>query len=109
MSADIDQRFGRAKGFVIFDMESGNTEYVSNEQNLNAMQGAGIQTAENLSKIEADVVITGHCGPKAFRILDAAGIGIVVGAEGTVEKAITDYKEGRLKPADSADVESHWV
>ena len=54
-------------------------------------------------------MITGHCGPKAFRTLAAAGIKIVVGAGGTVAEALEKFKAGELKESDGADVESHWV
>ena len=47
---------------------------VDNTPNLNATQGAGIQAAESLARLGVETLITGHCGPKAFRVLSAAGI-----------------------------------
>lgn len=76
LSAPLDPRFGRAAGFLVVDTETGEITYESNEQNLNAPQGAGIQTAQNVGATGAKAVISGHCGPKAFRILSASGIAV---------------------------------
>jgi predicted Fe-Mo cluster-binding NifX family protein len=79
-----------------------------NAQNLNAPQGAGIQAAATVSRLGATVLITGHCGPKAFQALTAAGIKIYTGATGSVSDAVAQFKAGTLKAADTADVEGHW-
>jgi len=109
MDSSIDPRFGRAGLFLIVNSDTGAFEVVDNKQSLAAAQGAGIQAARTVSEHGAEVVITGHCGPKAFRTLEAAGIKIIVGAEGTVSQAIGNYNAGRLNPTDSPDVEGHWV
>jgi predicted Fe-Mo cluster-binding NifX family protein len=109
LESEIDPRFGRAAKFVLFDTESGDFEVVDNEQNLNAAQGAGIQAAETVSRLGAEAVITGHCGPKAFRTLRAAGIQIFAGAEGTVAGAIEQFRSGSLEASESPDVEGHWA
>ena len=107
--SQVDPRFGRAAFFLVFDSDTGAFEAHDNAQNLNAAQGAGIQAAETVSRLGAEVVITGHCGPKAFRTLTAAGIKVVVGADETVRDAIERFKQGDLKPAESSDVECHWA
>lgn len=108
LDAPIDPRFGRARRFVVVDTETGEAHEQDNTQNLNAPQGAGIQAAAAVSRLGATVLITGHCGPKAFQALAAAGIKIYTGATGSVSEAIAQFKAGRLKAADSADVEGHW-
>ena len=70
---------------------------------------AGIQSAETVSRLGAEVVVTGHCGPKALRTLRAAGIRIVTGAQGTVKEAVDAFNKGALKYAEAPDVESHWA
>ena len=109
LSAEVDPRFGRAKAFVVYDTDADAFEIVDNQQNLSAPQGAGIQAAESISETEADYVLTGHCGPKAFRALTAAGIKVIVGLEGTVKDAVEKFKAGELAPTESADVEGHWA
>jgi len=106
---EIDLRFGRACSFLIVDTETDAMEVVDNKQNLAAAQGAGIQAARIVAEHGAAVLITGHCGPRAFRTLSAAGIKVVVGAEGTVQKALDRFAAGELKPAEAGDVEGHWA
>jgi predicted Fe-Mo cluster-binding NifX family protein len=105
----VDPRFGRAAQFLIYDTEASSYEVVSNAQSLNAAQGAGIKAAETISNHGAQVLITGHCGPKAFNTLQAAGIRVFSGAEGlTVSQAIEKYKSGQLNASNSSDVTGHW-
>lgn len=96
MDSMVDERFGRARWFIVVDTETGEYQAVSNEQNLNASHGAGIQAAENVCRYGVEAVITGHCGPKAFRALNAAGIKIFTGAKGTVSETLDKFKKGEL-------------
>ena len=108
LSSRVDARFGRAKWFILFDTETELFESFSNQQVLNLPQGAGIQAAGNVLDRKPDVVLTGHCGPKAFRTLKAGGAVVFVGVGGTVNEAIERYRKGEFKPADNPDVEGHW-
>jgi predicted Fe-Mo cluster-binding NifX family protein len=108
LDSQVDPRFGRAAGFIIYDMESTAFEYKDNSQNLNAMQGAGIQSAKHISDLGVGALITGHCGPKAFTALKAAGVKVYAGAAGTVEEVIENFKNGELSEDHEADVDGHW-
>lgn len=109
LNAPLDSRFGRAPKFIIYDPDTGAFEVVDNEQNINAPQGAGIQSAQNISRLGVEVLITGHCGPKAFRVLEAAKIKIYNTTAATVSEAIDLYRQGKLTCMASADSEGHWV
>lgn len=109
MDSAMDTRFGRAANFFVYDTENQTYEIVPNEQNLNAAQGAGIQAATTVAKTGAKVVITGHCGPKAYRVLEAAGIRVFLTGEKTVLDALSAYQSGKLQPSTGADVEGHWA
>ena len=106
---EVDPRCGRASVFLVVDTETGEFEVVENTQNLEAAQGAGIQAARTVAEHGAEAVVSGHCGPKAFRTLDAAGVKIVVGASGTAREAVEKFASGALAPVESADVEGHWA
>ena len=108
LESSVDLRFGRASGFIIYDLETENFEFVDNIQNLEASQGAGIQAAQTVVNQDVQALITGHCGPKAFKVLSAAEIKIYTGASGTIKEAIEKYKKNELQEADNADVEGHW-
>ena len=106
--AIVDQRFGRAKGFLIYDIDSNESVYVDNKQNLEAAQGAGIQSAKNVIDAGADAIITGNVGPKAFTTLNAAGVKIYLFKAGTVGNAIEKYNKGELELTSTPNVEGHW-
>jgi predicted Fe-Mo cluster-binding NifX family protein len=109
LDAPMDNRFGRAQKFLVYDLDTNAFELIDNQQNLNAVQGAGIQSAETIARAGAQAVVTGHCGPKAFRALSAAGIKIFNVRAGAVSEALGKYRAGQLQEARSADVEGHWA
>jgi len=106
--SEVDPRFGRAICFHLVDTDTGETKIVENKQSLEAVQGAGIQTAETIINQKAEAVLTGHCGPKAFQVLNAAGVKVIVGVEGKIDEVVEKYKSGGYQAASSPDVESHW-
>ena len=105
----LESRFGRAPRFLIVDTADGSFETVENIRNLNAAQGAGIQAAMAVVSSGAEAVITGHCGPKAFRVLSEAGIKVCTIEAVSIREAVKLYQEDKLDPSESADVEGHWV
>jgi predicted Fe-Mo cluster-binding NifX family protein len=109
LGAPLDTRFGRAPKFLVYDLDSETFEIVDNAQNLNAAQGAGIQSAETVARLGAKAIVSGHCGPKAFRVLTAAGIRIYNADAGTVAEALEQYRAGKLVEAGGADVQGHWA
>lgn len=109
LNAPVDTRFGRAAGFIVYDTETKTFETADNTQNLNAAQGAGIQTAQNVATTGAKAVITGHCGPKAFRILSASKITVYLAEQGSVQEALDLLAQNKLIEIKTADVEGHWA
>lgn len=108
LESPVDQRFGRTRFFVLYDLETGEWSAHDNKQNLQAAQGAGIQAAQHVVDLGAEAVITGHCGPKAFVTLSAADIAIYQEASGSVQDALDAYGAGSLKKASQADVDSGY-
>jgi predicted Fe-Mo cluster-binding NifX family protein len=109
LDSPLDQRFGRTQGFIVYDTETGEHSYRSNDQNLSLAQGAGIQAAMNVADSGAKAVITGHVGPKAYLALSKGGIAIhLAPGNGTVAQAIEDYKAGKLSQAQGPDKQGHW-
>jgi predicted Fe-Mo cluster-binding NifX family protein len=109
LEAPLDGRFGRAAKFILYDLDRDYFEVIDNRQNLNTSQGAGIQSAETIARSGAGCIVTGHCGPKAFRVLSAAGIAVYNCGGATVADALKAFREGTLETMDSADVEGHWI
>lgn len=109
LSNDIDLRFGRAAGFIIYDLNTSNYNFVNNIQKFEASQGDGIQAAQTVVNQDVFALITGHCEPKAFKVLSASDVKIYVGAEGTVGMVIEKFKNNELEEALLPDVEGHRV
>jgi len=89
LDSQIDQRFGRAKWIIVVDSETGDFAAHDNVVNLNAVQGAGIQTGQNIANLGVEAVITGNVGPNAFKTLNAANV--------------------KIKEVEQANVEGHWI
>jgi predicted DNA-binding protein (UPF0251 family)/predicted Fe-Mo cluster-binding NifX family protein len=97
LDGPVDPRFGRAAGFLIFDPQTMESEYVDNTDSQGMSQGAGIQTAELMARHGVGVVLTGYVGPKAFQALSAAGIKIGQNLEDlSVREAVDRYKKGQV-------------
>ena len=109
LDAPLDSRFGRAPNFLVYDLDRETYEIVDNQQNFNAAQGAGIQSAQTVARLGVSCLVTGHCGPKAFQVLSAAKIEIYSSNAPSVSEALTAYKNGELEVVKSADVEGHWM
>lgn len=109
LESAVDPRFGRARHFLLVDSESGQFTVHDNVQNLNAQQGAGIQSAQAIARLGAQALLTGNVGPKAFATLQAANIPVYTGANGTVAQAVEAFRAGQLQRAGAANVEAHHV
>ncbi len=96
MNAMMDSKFGRAVGFVIYDTASQSSDYIDNQQNIAATQGAGIQSAQDLLNRDISCVISGHLGPKAFRVFNDAGIKVYNCENLTVEDALSQLQANSL-------------
>ncbi len=91
LGAEMDPTFGRASYFLIFDPATQDVEVFKNP-NKEALQGAGIKAAQLIASKNVNTVLTGSCGPKATRILQAAGIQIKSGLSGRVKDVLSEYK-----------------
>lgn len=109
LTSKVDPRFGRAACFLVVDTETLASWVVDNSQNLAASQGAGVQAAQTVVGQQVDAVVTGNCGPKAFRILTAAGVKVYVGASGSVGESLERLSRGELELTAEPNVEGHWV
>jgi predicted Fe-Mo cluster-binding NifX family protein len=109
LESPVDPRFGRASAFVVLDTETGAVRALDNREAGSSGHGAGIQTARLMADQGVHAVVTGHCGPNAFRALRAAGIHVFTGiTQGTVGDAVQQLQTGRLQETAAADVQSHW-
>lgn len=107
LDAYVDPRFGRCHYLVFVDPDTMNLEAVRNPGSL-ASGGAGVSTAQAVAGKGVEAVVTGNCGPNAYRVLDAAGIKVITGVSGMVREAVQDYKAGKLQPSAEPNVADHF-
>jgi predicted Fe-Mo cluster-binding NifX family protein len=108
LDASVDPRFGRAAYILIVDAESLDYEVLDNAENVNAFKGAGIQAATMISDKKADVLLTGFCGPNAFKALDAAQVKVAGDVSGTVREAVAAFVGGKVKITTEPNAQAHW-
>lgn len=97
IDAAVNPQFGRAASYILYDLETGDWSAHDSTQNLVAEQGSGVQAAQAVIRLGPAAVVTGRCCPKAFQALQAAGLDVYTGAQGTVQEAVTALREGRLE------------
>ena len=102
----VDPRFGRACYFLAFDSETGEFQTIDNSEQVDAAQGAGVQTAQMVTGHGAGAVLTGRCGPKAFQVLTEARVAIYSGFQGSVQEAVDAWQGGNLQPLAAPDGKS---
>lgn len=73
----IDSRFGRCAYFVIYDTESGSTEFIPN-QNKENVEGAGPASAQFVASRGVQKVVSGEFGAKVKTIFDQLQIQLIV-------------------------------
>ncbi|MHC1745971.1 MAG: NifB/NifX family molybdenum-iron cluster-binding protein [Negativicutes bacterium] len=100
--SEVDSRFGRADYFMLYDTEKEIWEAIPNTQNVEAAHGAGIQAGQTLAKSGASILVTGHVGPKAFKVLAAEKISMFSfgDSNGSVEQVLKAMLAGELKSID---------
>jgi predicted Fe-Mo cluster-binding NifX family protein len=77
VTSAFDRRFGRAAWFSLYDTESGDCQFIKNE-NAEAGHGAGTKAAEKMVELKIEKVFSGDFGPKAKDLLDRFKIQMVV-------------------------------
>lgn len=108
LDSPMDPRFGRARYILIVDLESKNFEVMDNQKNVQAFKGAGIQAATAIIDYGVRVLLTGYCGPNAFKTLAAGEIKVVQDATGTVREAVDNFAQGNLTYSEAPNTEGHW-
>lgn len=102
---NVDERFGRAPYFLIID---GDLVEVVENPNLSAGGGVGVQTAQMIADRGVEAVIAGNFGPKAFQVLEAAGIKAYSVSGKKVSEAVELLNQGKLELIQGANKNPHW-
>jgi predicted Fe-Mo cluster-binding NifX family protein len=87
LSSEVEPRFGRCPRFLIVEAES--LEFTTVENAAASMGGgAGMRAAQIVVDQGVELVIAGEVGPKAYDVLEAAGVRVMARVSGTVREAL---------------------
>lgn len=92
----VDERFGRAKTFIVFDTETDEYEVLNNEAYM-LSGGAGTKTAQAIIDKGVGAVISGNIGPNAMDVMKRAGIRVFNAYNMSVREAVDLFKKGLLR------------
>jgi predicted Fe-Mo cluster-binding NifX family protein len=101
---DVTHHFGRALNFVIYDTENKKAKILPNTSEH--MGGEGLPP-ELLRDEEVKVMICSDLGARALEMFLKFGIEVYCGASGLIRDVIEEFKDGKLKKADSNSVCRH--
>ena len=97
-NTEPDNRFGRGHFFLVYDEEKKELTWHSNEENVNAGHGAGIQAAQKAINLGADVIISAELGPKAMQTIQHGNCKLLKADDSkTIRELYNKYKEGKLE------------
>lgn len=94
--ASSDMRFGRCEYFAVFNDETMEYDFISND-GVTCEHGAGVKASSQLAQMGIDAVITGRVGPNAMEILSGAEITIYRHMNVSIEEEIKVFKEEGLE------------
>lgn len=92
----VFEHFGHAPAFAIVTLEDGEISNVETLENTYSEAHQPGQVPRLLASKGVDIIICMGMGPRAREIFESMGIRVVAGAQGTVERVVRDYIEGRL-------------
>ncbi|MGC9006465.1 MAG: NifB/NifX family molybdenum-iron cluster-binding protein [Sulfurihydrogenibium sp.] len=89
----LSSAFGKARFFLIYDLDSGSYEVVENKEL------SGRDAVNLISSKGAKIVITNHIGGGAYRLLNELGLKayFTESKNKPVDDIINEYKDGKLK------------
>ena len=93
LDSQVDDRFGRAPYFIVFDIETMDFRVIENEF-TDAI--TGIYAAKSVIDAGATAVLTGNCDSTTTTTLKACAIRLYTDISGTVAEAVELFKNGKL-------------
>jgi len=96
LTDQIGYHFGRVENYTIYDAD---TEKVEIIKNTSTHRGGTKLPAELLREHNVNVMLCSGIGRRAIQLFEQYGVEVFVGAQGTVEDAIRQWKSDKLKMA----------
>lgn len=99
LSAEVETRFGRCPRFLVVDSETMEFELVENTA-ATMGGGAGVRAAQIVLDQGVEAVIAGDVGPRAFDVLQRAGVKVYARITGNVKDAMEMLKADMAERVD---------
>ncbi len=94
----IDPRFGRCFYFLFLDTASPDNFKAVINRGMEAIRGAGVQSAQTVIDEGVEAVITGNIGPNSLMILQQSGISVFQASPSmTCRQALEYFNNNQLK------------
>ena len=91
-SSDLAGVFGRSPYILFFDTETGTTQSFPNP-GAESTGGSGTEAAQFVLNQGAEVLVAPKVGPKAHRVLEAAGMRFLFRKDGTSGAALAEARK----------------
>lgn len=95
MDTGICISFGRTPWFLIYDTDTGESEFVDNSAAA-SQGGAGIKAAQTLIDKKAEALLTPRCGENAAEVFNAANIKIYKTKGLNLRENLKAFSKGEL-------------
>jgi len=107
LESEVDERFGRAEYYVVFDTETKDVKTIENSAK-NDSQGAGGKAVSIINENGVDTVIVPELGPKAVTALEAFEISAFqIDNSKNVDEVIKSFLNGKLQKMNTSSVNEH--
>lgn len=109
LDSQVSSVFGRCQCFIFVEVEEGKVVDSDSLENsaVARSSGAGTAAAQLIGDVEAEVLVSGAIGPKAFSALKQWNIEVYRGEPGTVRENIDKLSSGELNKVGSPTVTAH--
>ncbi|NBI07998.1 NifB/NifX family molybdenum-iron cluster-binding protein [Senegalia massiliensis] len=104
----INNTFGRANYFLIYDTESESSVFIDNTAAA-SQGGAGISAAQILVDQNIDSLITPRCGKNSAEVFENSNIKLYRSIAGAIKENIELLKEGKLNELTEIHAGFHGV
>ncbi len=95
LESGICQSFGRAPYFLIYDLESKESDFLENSAAI-SQGGAGVKAAQLIVDSEASALLTPRCGDNAADILKIANVKLYKTMNESISDNIKAFGENKL-------------
>lgn len=96
----IAGHFGLCQDYIVFNAEDG--KITGEEVHKNPGHADGMTPPLFIAGLGVDAAIGGTVAPHALKVMQDAGVDVVLGASGGVKEAVEAYLAGTLKMDESA-------